>query len=110
MNWTLNPVIRSAQNLIMGLWLVLPTLSAQAQSQPEAQALYQRTHASLCLSCHTHQSLKSPSSDAFMDQLKTFQANPRKDQVMTQMARGLTQEQMLELAQYFSTPKGKRDE
>jgi cytochrome c553 len=110
MKWTPTPAIMALQHLIMALLLAMSMLRAQAQTLLEAPALYQRAHASLCLSCHTPQSLESPSVDAFLNQLKAFQANPRKDQVMTQMARGLTPEQMLELAQYFSMPRGKRDE
>lgn len=83
---------------------------AQAQTLPSAALTFEKAHASLCLSCHTERSLRTTSQEAFAQKLRAFQANPIKDQVMYQMAKGLSQAQILELAHYFSSAKGDRDE
>ena len=106
------------------LWLAVVGMScvaleqtwAQAAAQSSNQATLQsstavnpvhvQAHASLCLSCHSESSLRAFSKEAFLDKMRAFQVSPIKDQVMHQMAKGLKQEQVLELAQFFSSPKG----
>jgi cytochrome c553 len=85
--------------------------AAQATSQTPLQSptainpVHVQAHASLCLSCHSESSLRALSKEAFLDKMRAFQVSPIKDQVMHQMAKGLKQEQVLELAQFFSFSK-----
>jgi cytochrome c553 len=93
-------------------WLLIGAISqgALAQTPIQAHSLHLRAHASLCLSCHTEASLRGLSKEAFLDKMRAFQDSPIKDQVMNQMAKGLNQAQVLELAQFFSSPRGNNRE
>ena len=80
---------------------------ALAQEDAKAQALYQQAHASLCLSCHTFESIgKSNSKENVLKQLKAWQNNPQKDHVMAQIARGLNDQQLSAVADFFTRKKG----
>ncbi len=89
----------------MGLYFFC--FHAFALEAAKGQDLYQRAHASLCLSCHTFESIgKTHSKDELLGQLKAWQNKPQKDHVMAQVARGLSELQLNELADFFTRQKG----
>jgi cytochrome c553 len=89
------------------LALYLFVLNAFSQEAPKVPNLYERAHASLCLSCHTLSSLsQGRDKDAFIKQLLALQMSPKKDHVMSQIARGLNQDQIIELANFFTRQEG----
>ena len=88
----------------------LMSLSAGADAPLTAQSLHDSAHASLCLSCHSETSLRALSKDVFLEKMLAYQTSPIKDQVMHQMAKGLSREQIHQVAQYFSSPQGSKHE
>ena len=85
----------------------LSVLNAFSQEAPKVSNLHERAHASLCLSCHTLSSLsQGRDKDAFIKQLLALQISPKKDHVMSQIARGLNQDQIVELANFFTRQQG----
>lgn len=88
----------------------LMSFSSGADAPLNAQTLHDSAHASLCLSCHSETSLRALPKDVFLEKMFAYQNSPIKDQVMHQMAKGLSQEEIHRMAQYFSSPKGSTHE
>jgi cytochrome c553 len=107
MNWICFQLLKPKNWSWVCLVFSLSSLHCAAQETPNAQALYQRSHASICLSCHTLTSLsKVRDKEVFVNQLIAFQNSPRKDRVMSQIARGLSNAQLTELAYFFTQQEG----
>ena len=109
MTCALPSFIKTRQGAWFSMVLYFFGLYGLAAEESTAQDLYQRAHASLCLSCHSDESIgKSSAKDELLNQLKAWQNNPQKDHVMAQIARGLTDQQLTELADFFTRKKGSK--
>jgi len=87
-------------------------LAAQAQSP---DALYVRSLAATCASCHGTDGRPAPGGtlpplagmprEYLASQLKAFKAGTRTSTIMTQLAKGYSDAQIEQLATYFSSRK-----
>jgi cytochrome subunit of sulfide dehydrogenase len=104
--------MRSRFALIAAFAATVAPLAAQAQNQ---NALYVRTLAANCASCHGTDGRTVPGStmpalagmprDYMLTQLKAFKAGTRPSTIMTQLAKGYSDQQLEQLAGYFAAQK-----
>jgi len=107
MHWIWFQLFKSNTWPCMCLVFSLSGLDCAAEDTPHSQALYQRVHASLCLSCHTLSDLsKGRDKQTFVNQMIALQNSPRTHRVMPQIARGLSTAQLNELANFFTRQEG----
>jgi sulfide dehydrogenase cytochrome subunit len=98
----------------LGLLAVSLTFAGAAQAQT-AEALNLRSMAASCAQCHGTDGRSAPGSavpaiagmprDHLAAQLKAFKAGSRPATVMTQLAKGFSDAQLEQLADYFSRQK-----
>ncbi len=96
--------------LALMMMIELPALA-----QDDAAALRTRALAANCAGCHGTEGrapadslvpgLAGMPSAYFITQMKAFQSGARQGTLMPQLARGFTDAQILQLAQYFSGQK-----
>lgn len=86
-------------------------LAASVHAQPGREALYVRSLAATCAACHGTDGrvvgadvprLAGMSRATLAEQLRAFKAGTRPATVMTQLAKGLSETQIDQLAAYFS--------
>ena len=97
---------------VLGLSLVIMTGPASAT---DSQALYTQSLAATCANCHGTQgkSLKDPSvpglagrpSAYIIEQMQAFKTGTREATIMHQIAKGYTDEQVKQMADYFASQK-----
>ena len=98
------------------LFAALPMLAAtavQAAGADDAQKLYTRSVAATCANCHgtdgraqddaTVPGLAGMSADYFNAQMDAFRKGERSATIMHQIAKGFTEEQTRQLADYFAS-------
>jgi len=93
------------------VWLSIFFSVAAAQAQTP-EALYQRSMAASCAQCHGTDGRSAPGSavpalagmprDQLATQLKAFKTGSRPSTVMGQLAKGFSDAQLEQLADYFS--------
>jgi cytochrome c553 len=98
--------------LMLGLSLVLTN---NASAGADAQALYTQSLAATCANCHgTHgKSVKDPGvpglagrpSSYLIEQMQAFRNGTREATIMHQIAKGYTDEQVRQMADYFASQK-----
>jgi len=95
------------------VWLSIFFSAAAAQAQAQTpEALYQRSMAASCAQCHGTDGRSAPGSavpalagmprDQLATQLKAFKTGSRPSTVMGQLAKGFSDAQLEQLADYFS--------
>lgn len=97
---------------VFGLSLVLISAAANAT---DTQTLYTQSLAATCANCHGTQgkSLKDPSvpglagrpSAYIIEQMQAFKTGTREATIMHQIAKGYTDEQVKQMADYFASQK-----
>ena len=98
--------------IVFGLFLILTSSAAGAA---DAQILYTQSLAATCANCHGTQgkSLKDPSvpglagrpSAYIIEQMQAFKTGTREATIMHQIAKGYTNEQIKQMADYFASQK-----
>jgi len=96
--------------MVFGLYLIMTSGAACAG---DAQVLYTQSLAATCANCHGTQgkSLKDPSvpglagrpSAYLIEQMQAFKTGTREATIMHQIAKGYTDEQVRQLADYFAS-------
>jgi len=106
--------LRHVVSIAAVLWSC--TVTAQAQAQGSAEALYLRAAAATCANCHGTDG-RSAATDAglqrlagldkayLVEQLTAFREGRRPATVMHQLAKGYTPAQIEEIAAYFAAQK-----
>jgi cytochrome c553 len=99
-------------SLVSGLYLIMASGAAYAA---DAQTLYTQSLAATCANCHGTQgkSLKDASvpglagrpSAYLIEQMQAFKAGTREATIMHQIAKGYTDEQVKQMADYFANQK-----
>jgi cytochrome subunit of sulfide dehydrogenase len=99
-------------SLVSGLYLIMTSGAAYAA---DAQILYTQSLAATCANCHGTQgkSLKDASvpglagrpSAYLIEQMQAFKAGTREATIMHQIAKGYTDEQVKQMADYFANQK-----
>ena len=99
-------------SLVSGLYLIMTTGAANAA---DAQILYTQSLAATCANCHGTQgkSVKDPSvpglagrpSAYLIEQMQAFKTGTREATIMHQIAKGYTNEQVKQMADYFANQK-----
>ena len=102
--------MRRTGPLALTLMMALPALA-----QPDAAALRIRALAANCAACHGTEGrapvdslvpgLAGMPAAHFIVQMKAFQRGERQGTLMPQLARGFTEAQIAQLAQYFAAQK-----
>jgi sulfide dehydrogenase cytochrome subunit len=97
---------------VLGFSLVIMSGAAGAA---DSQALYTQSLAATCANCHGTQgkSLKDPSvpglagrpSAYLIEQMQAFKTGTREATIMHQIAKGYTDEQVKQMADYFANQK-----
>ncbi len=95
--------------IVFGLFL---TLTSSAAAAADAQILYTQSLAATCANCHGTQSksLKDPSvpglagrpSAYIIEQMQAFKTGTREATIMHQIAKGYSDEQIKQMADYFA--------
>ncbi len=103
------------RRFLAALIAFLPALAAQAAADDSAQKLYTQSLAATCANCHgtegraqanaTVPGLTGQSADAIVEQMKAFRSGERNATIMHQIAKGFTDEQTRQLADYFAGQK-----
>ena len=98
--------------MVFGLYLIMTSGAANAA---DAQILYTQSLAATCANCHGTQgkSLKDASvpglagrpSAYLIEQMQAFKAGTREATIMHQIAKGYTDEQVKQMADYFANQK-----
>ncbi len=99
-------------SLVFGFYLIMTSGAANAA---DAQILYTQSLAATCANCHGTQgkSLKDPSvpglagrpSAYIIEQMQAFKTGAREATIMHQIAKGYTDEQVKQMADYFASQK-----
>jgi cytochrome c553 len=99
-------------SLVFGFYLIMTSDAANAA---DAQILYTQSLAATCANCHGTQgkSLKDPSvpglagrpSAYIIEQMQAFKTGTREATIMHQIAKGYTDEQVKQMAEYFASQK-----
>lgn len=99
-------------SLVSGLYLIMTSGAANAA---DAQILYTQSLAATCANCHGTQgkSLKDTSvpglagrpSAYLIEQMQAFKTGTREATIMHQIAKGYTDEQVKQMAEYFAIQK-----
>jgi cytochrome c553 len=99
-------------SLVSGLYLIMTSGAANAA---DAQILYTQSLAATCANCHGTQgkSVKDASvpglagrpSAYLIEQMQAFKAGTREATIMNQIAKGYTDEQVKQMADYFANQK-----
>ena len=99
-------------SLVFGFYLIMTSGGANAA---DAQILYTQSLAATCANCHGTQgkSLKDPSvpglagrpSAYIIEQMQAFKTGTREATIMHQIAKGYTNEQIKQMADYFASQK-----
>jgi cytochrome c553 len=97
------------------LALTLSAWTAQAAGNEGAPTLYTRSLAATCANCHgtegralpdaTVPGLAGVSAELIVEQMKAFRSGERKATIMHQIAKGFSDEQTRQLAEYFASRK-----
>jgi cytochrome c553 len=92
--------------------LALAPLAAAAQASQASQALYTRALAANCAGCHGTDGHPAPGSslarlagmprESMLQQLRAFRDGSRSATVMQQIAKGYSEAQLAQLADYFA--------
>jgi len=92
------------------LWSSMP-----ASAQDAASALHQRANAATCANCHGSEGRTVPGStvpsiaglprDYMVAQMKAFKDGSRPATVMHQISKGLSEQQIASMADYFAAQK-----
>ncbi len=100
---------------LAALALALSAWTAHAAGNEGAQNLSTQSHAATCANCHgtegralpdaTVPGLAGVSADLIVEQMKAFRSGERKATIMHQIAKGFTDEQTRQLAEYFASRK-----
>jgi sulfide dehydrogenase cytochrome subunit len=100
---------------LAALAVALSAWKAQAAGNEGAQNLYTQSLAATCANCHgtegralpdaTVPGLAGVSADTIVEQMKAFRSGERKATIMHQIAKGFTDEQTRQLAEYFASRK-----
>ena len=103
------------RRILAALIAALPAFAAQAAANDDAQKLYTRSLAATCANCHgtdgramkdaSVPGLAGQSADYIVEQMKAFRSGERKATIMHQIAKGFTDEQTQQLANYFAGQK-----
>jgi sulfide dehydrogenase cytochrome subunit len=98
--------------MMFGLYLIMTSSAADAA---DAQILYTQSLAATCANCHGTQgkSVKDPSvpglagrpSAYIIEQMQAFKTGTREATIMPQIAKGYTDEQVKQMADYFASQK-----
>lgn len=98
--------------MMFGLYLIMTSSAADAA---DAQILYTQSLAATCANCHGTQgkSVKDPSvpglagrpSAYIIEQMQAFKTGTREATIMHQIAKGYTNEQIKQMADYFASQK-----
>ncbi len=98
--------------MAFGLYLIITSSAAYAA---DAQILYTQSLAATCANCHGTQgkSIKDPSvpglagrpSAYIIEQMQAFKTGTREATIMHQIAKGYTNEQIKQMADYFASQK-----
>jgi cytochrome subunit of sulfide dehydrogenase len=98
--------------MVFGLYLIMTSSAADAA---DAQILYTQSLAATCANCHGTQgkSVKDPSvpglagrpSAYIIEQMQAFKTGTREATIMHQIAKGYTNEQIKQMADYFASQK-----
>ena len=101
--------------ILAALVAALPAFAAHAAANDDAQKLYTRSLAATCASCHgtdgralkdaTVPGLAGQSADTIVEQMNAFRSGERKATIMHQIAKGFSDEQIRQLANYFAGQK-----
>lgn len=99
-------------SLVFGLYLIM---TSGASNAADAQILYTQSLAATCANCHGTQgkSVKDPSvpglagrpSAYIIEQMQAFKTGTREATIMHQIAKGYTDEQVKQMAEYFASQK-----
>ncbi len=99
-------------SLVFGFYLIMTSGAAHAA---DAQILYTQSLAATCANCHGTQgkSVKDPSvpglagrpSAYIIEQMQAFKTGIREATIMHQIAKGYTDEQVKQMAEYFASQK-----
>ena len=99
-------------SLVSGLYLIMTSGAANAA---DAQILYTQSLAATCANCHGTQgkSVKDASvpglagrpSAYLIEQMQAFKTGAREATIMHQIAKGYTDEQVKQMADYFANQK-----
>jgi len=99
-------------SLVFGFFLIMTSGTANAA---DAQILYTQSLAATCANCHGTQgkSVKDPSvpglagrpSAYIIEQMQAFKTGTREATIMHQIAKGYTDEQVKQMAEYFASQK-----
>lgn len=94
---------------------IASALTAHAAGNEDAQKLYTQAVAATCANCHgtegravkdaTVPGLAGQSADYIVEQMKAFRNGDRKATIMHQIAKGFTDQQTQQLANYFASQK-----
>lgn len=106
------PIKISRTSLVFGFYLIMTGGAANAA---DAQILYTQSLAATCANCHGTQgkSMKDPSvpglagrpSAYIIEQMQAFKTGTREATIMHQIAKGYTDEQVKQMAEYFASQK-----
>lgn len=96
-------------------FITLLAAAAPLAAHAQQDALYVRSLAANCAQCHGTDGRAAPGStmpglagmprDYLLTQLKAFKAGSRPSTIMTQLAKGYTDQQLEQLAGYFAARK-----
>ena len=102
-------------SLLFMLTTVLPLSAVQAADEFEPKQLYVQSLAATCANCHgtdghalngaTVPGLAGRSADELIAQMKAFRSGERKATIMHQIAKGFSDTQTEQLADYFAAQK-----
>jgi cytochrome c553 len=98
--------------MVFGLYLIMTSSAAEAT---DVQILYTQSLAATCANCHGTQgkSVTNPSvpglagrpSAYIIEQMQAFKTGTREATIMHQIAKGYTNEQIKQMADYFASQK-----
>jgi sulfide dehydrogenase cytochrome subunit len=103
------------QKTLATLIVAASTLAAHAADNNDAQKLYTQSLAATCANCHGTEGralkdasvpgLSGLSADTIIEQMKAFKSGERNATIMHQIAKGFTDQQIQQLANYFASQK-----
>ena len=106
------PIKTPGAEILFGLALLMMSGAAAAV---DAQVLYTQSLAATCANCHgtLGKSVKDPSvpglagrpSTYIIEQMQAFKSGTREATIMHQIAKGYTDEQIRQMADYFASQK-----